>query len=120
LQHIPPCDSLTDEEEDFIKLLDSRELAASADERLLVHLLLRADSINRKTTDWRKLKVGLGGGLACLALLGLCLGMGALYCGRVGCSGVQRTACVWTRAGHCSPCCMLLLVVCCHVLNERP
>lgn len=62
-----------DEAEDFIKLLDSRELAASADERLLVHLLLRADSINRKTTDWRKLKVtGLGWGP--LAAVHLCKG----------------------------------------------
>lgn len=46
-----------DEVDEFIKLLDSRELAASADERLLMHLLLRADSINRQTLDWRKLKV---------------------------------------------------------------
>jgi hypothetical protein len=48
----------TDEADDFVKLLDSRELAASADEGLLVHLLLRADSINRKHLDWRRLKVG--------------------------------------------------------------
>jgi hypothetical protein len=49
--------SLSDEAEEFIKLLDSRELAASAEQGVLVHLLLRADSINRRTTDWRKLKV---------------------------------------------------------------
>lgn len=47
----------SDETEDFIKLLDSRELAAVADEQLLVHLLLRADAINRRALDWRRLKV---------------------------------------------------------------
>lgn len=46
-----------DEVDDFVKLLDSRDLAAAADEQLLVHLLLRADSINRRTADWRRLKV---------------------------------------------------------------
>lgn len=48
---------VADEVDDFIKLLDSRELAASADEALLAHLLLRADSINRRQLDWRRLKV---------------------------------------------------------------
>ncbi|KAF8068268.1 hypothetical protein HT031_001955 [Scenedesmus sp. PABB004] len=46
-----------DETDEFVKLLDSRELAASTDDAVLVHLLLRADSINRRTLDWRRLKV---------------------------------------------------------------
>ncbi len=50
-----PC-ACKDEEEEFIKLLDNRDLAASADPSLLAHLLLRADTINRRTTDWRRLK----------------------------------------------------------------
>jgi hypothetical protein len=32
---------------------------------MLVHLLLRADSINRRTTDWRKLKVNFDWPGAC-------------------------------------------------------
>jgi hypothetical protein len=46
-----------DEADEFVTLLGSRELAAAADDRLLVHLLLRADSINRKWLHWRRLKV---------------------------------------------------------------
>uniref|UniRef100_A0A383VA23 GmrSD restriction endonucleases N-terminal domain-containing protein n=1 Tax=Tetradesmus obliquus TaxID=3088 RepID=A0A383VA23_TETOB len=46
-----------DEADEFVVLLGSRELAAAADERLLTHLLLRADSINRKALHWRRLKV---------------------------------------------------------------
>jgi hypothetical protein len=46
-----------DEADEFVTLLGSRELAAAVDERLLVHLLLRADSINRKALHWRRLKV---------------------------------------------------------------
>jgi hypothetical protein len=52
-----PCARHADEADEFVKLLDSRELAASADEGVLVHLLLRADSINRRHLDWRRLKV---------------------------------------------------------------
>jgi hypothetical protein len=52
-----PLDAYADEADEFVVLLGSRELAAAADERLLVHLLLRADSINRKALHWRRLKV---------------------------------------------------------------
>lgn len=65
------CYPAAAEEDQFLHLLDSRELAASADESLLVHLLLRADSINRKTIDWRRVKVGAAiattSQLACIA-----------------------------------------------------
>jgi len=61
-----------DEVDEFIKLLDSRELAASADERLLMHLLLRADSINRQTLDWRKLKVWCAHTRCCCVLRCCC------------------------------------------------
>lgn len=52
-------------------LLGSRELAAAADERLLTHLLLRADSINRKALHWRRLKVGRCNRLALLSAVEL-------------------------------------------------
>jgi hypothetical protein len=55
--HCDVCFVPADEADELVTLLGSRELAAAADERLLVHLLLRADSINRKALHWRRLKV---------------------------------------------------------------
>ena len=46
-----------DEQEDFLRRLGSRDLAADAEERTLVHLLLRADAASRRRVDWRRLKV---------------------------------------------------------------
>jgi hypothetical protein len=50
--------SLTaDEQEDMLVRLGSRDLAAEVEDSTLMHLLLRADSINRRQLDWRKLRV---------------------------------------------------------------
>ena len=49
-------------QEDFLVRLGARDLAANVEERTLVHLLLRADSVNRSKVDWRRLKVGGDGG----------------------------------------------------------
>jgi hypothetical protein len=46
-----------EEQEDFLQKLGARDLAADCEERTVVHLLLRADSINRSKIDWRRLKV---------------------------------------------------------------
>jgi hypothetical protein len=43
-------------QEDFLQRLGSRDLAACCEERTAVHLLLRADSVNRARVDWRRLK----------------------------------------------------------------
>ena len=46
-----------DEQEDMLVRLGSRDLAAEVEDSTLMHLLLRADSINRRQLDWRKLRV---------------------------------------------------------------
>ncbi len=45
------------EQEDFVSRLDSKDLAAQVEVRTLAHLLLRADSINQRRLDWRRIKV---------------------------------------------------------------
>jgi hypothetical protein len=46
-----------EEQEDFLRRLGGRDLAAEAEERTLAHLLLRADSADLTRVDWRRLKV---------------------------------------------------------------
>jgi hypothetical protein len=50
--------ALTDaEQEDMLTRLGCRDLAAEVEDATLIHLLLRADSINRRTISWRRLRV---------------------------------------------------------------
>eukprot|EP00877_Chromochloris_zofingiensis_P012516 jgi/Chrzof1/7518/Cz02g26210.t1 len=46
-----------EEQEDMLARLGSRDLAAEVDESTIIHLLLRADSINRNRIDRSRLKV---------------------------------------------------------------